>query len=201
MARVQRKRLEPGQTHVVRRLTRKQFGCALAAMFYRLPGFIERDLRKVTRQSSSWSTFFVLAAGCWFSSFAAPAASPPPRQWQPGRDEVFLQEVGRKVASAEPLSAVAVFEGKVYAGSEKGLYQLDGDRLAAVPELQDPITRLVKSRNALWAMTSRGLHRYQTGGWRKISDEAVTDITEHLDDIVAAIGNRLWRLRGRCPHR
>jgi hypothetical protein len=100
------------------------------------------------------------------------------------------------VASAEPLSAVAVFEGKVYAGSEQGLYQLDGDRLAAVPELQEPITRLVKSRNALWAMTSRGLHRYQTGGWRKISDEAVTDITEHLDDIVAAIGNRLWRLRG-----
>ena len=47
-------------------------------------------------------------------------------------DEVFLQETGRKVTSAEPLEAVAVFEGGVFAGSDKGVYEFKGDRLEPI---------------------------------------------------------------------
>ena len=121
------------------------------------------------------------------------AASELPAQWQAARDDVFLDEVGRKITTAEPLVAVAFFNGKAYAGSDQGLYQLDGDAL--VLQLHEPVTRLVTTRDALWAMTGNGLNRYQAGAWKKISGEPVTDVAEHLDGIVVSIGSRLWRVR------
>ena len=116
--------------------------------------------------------------------------------WRPVRDEVFLQETGRKVASAEPLSAVAVFEGKVFAGSDKGLYELNGDKLEPVSQMRETINRLVATSGTLWAITGHGLWRYQSGAWQKISEDPVTDVAEHLGEIVVAGGNHLWRLHG-----
>ena len=48
---------------------------------------------------------------------------------QPQIDSVYLQEVNRQVLTADPLTALAVFGGQVYAGSEQGLRRFNGDRL------------------------------------------------------------------------
>ncbi|HUL51288.1 MAG TPA: hypothetical protein VLU94_01760, partial [Candidatus Nitrosotalea sp.] len=98
----------------------------------------------------------------------ARAAAGPPHLWQSVPDEVFLQEVGHKVQSEEPLNAIAVFEHKVYAGSSKGLYRLDEDRLVLLSEPGGPINRLVTGTNALWAIASHGLYRLQAGAWKRI---------------------------------
>jgi len=134
--------------------------------------------------------------GCYLAVLASTANSQTPPLWHPVRDDVYLQEVGRKVPSDEPLNAVAVFEQKVYAGSDKGLYWLNDEKLERVRELDDPIRRLVSVCNALWVMTGRGLHRFQEGTWKKISDEAVADVTGNLGEVIVASGTRLWRVRG-----
>ncbi len=138
----------------------------------------------------------LVTLACCVVAMDAQSAPDLPHLWQPVSDGVFLQEIGRKVSSAEPLNAVASFAGNVYAGSDKGLYRLDGDELVPTPELHEPITRLVSGAGGLWAITGHGLYRLQTGGWKKISGEAVTDVAEHRDETIAAIGNRLWRVQG-----
>src|SRR6185295_11043870 len=109
-------------------------------------------------------------------------------------DEVYLQEIGRKVAASSPLTSVAVYDGTVYAGSANGLYQLNGNELVEVKPLREPLNRLVTAKGALWAITSQGLNRYQNGAWKKISDERVTDVCEHLGEVVACGGGKLWRV-------
>ena len=36
----------------------------------------------------------------------------PPHVWQPVQDKMFLQEVGRQVATSDPLTAVTVFDSR-----------------------------------------------------------------------------------------
>jgi hypothetical protein len=128
-----------------------------------------------------------------FSSFAGSNTHP---LWRPVPDEVFLQDVGRKITTGGPLNAVAVFDGKVYTGSDKGLFKLNGDKLDPVAEIHEPVNRLVATSDALWVLTGHGLHRYRSGAWKKISDEPVADMTEHLGEVLAANGNHLWRVTG-----
>lgn len=117
------------------------------------------------------------------------------RLWQPVRDDVYLQEVGRKVVTASPLSSVAVFEGKVHAGSASGLLVLKGDALVEIGEMRERVTRLVTAGDALWVMTGSGLHRFQNGSWKKISDQPVTDVCEHMGEVIVSGGNHLWRVK------
>ena len=114
--------------------------------------------------------------------------------WDPIRDNMYLQEVGSKVVTSEPLRAVTIFEGALYAASNNGLFLLEDDKLQPVRELQLPITRLVATEDSLWAIGKPGLHRFHNGAWKKISNERITDITEHLGDVVIAVNNRLARV-------
>ena len=106
-------------------------------------------------------------------------------------DTVYPQEVGRRIVSPEPLHAVAVFDGEVYVGSKKGLSLLDNNQLSPVSALQVPVTRLVVTENSLWVIGSPGLHRFQYGVWKKVSNEKVTDVAEHLGMVVVSLNRRL----------
>jgi len=130
--------------------------------------------------------------------------------WGPVRDEVYLQETGRNVASAEPLNAVAVFKGKAFTSSDRGLYEPNGDNPEPVSPMRETINRLVATSGGLWTITGHRLWRYQSGAWEKISGDPVADVTEHLGEIIVAGGKptrcmvqlRLWRAdRGRMRGR
>jgi len=127
-------------------------------------------------------------------AFAPAAESTTQRHWQRARDEVYLQEVGRKISAPSPLTSVAVYEGKVYAGSAKGLHEVRGNELADIAAVRTPVQRLVVAGGSLWAMTSEGLLRFQNGSWNRVSGEAVNDLCEHLGEVVVAQQNRLWRV-------
>ena len=130
-----------------------------------------------------------------FNVAAAPAETAVQRHWQPVRDEVYLQEIGRKVTTKTPLTSVVVYEGNVYAGSTIGLHVLKGSELVEVSELREPVTRLVTVGGSLWVITSQGLHRLQNGSWEKISDEPMKDVCGHLKEVIAASNSRLWRIK------
>ncbi len=134
----------------------------------------------------------------WWGLLALPghAASNATPSGQSHSDAVYLQETNRKISSAEPLNSVAVFAGRVCVGSDTGLYELNGDKLIRKPDFAEPVKRLVGIRDTLWAITGRGLHRLQSGAWKKITDELVTDVTAHLDTVVVSAGKRLFRVNG-----
>lgn len=127
---------------------------------------------------------------------AALADPPTPRDSQTVRDDVYLQEIGRQIASQTSLSSVAVLGNEVFVGSSEGLLRLEADRLAPVPGLSAPIVRLLTIQNALWAVTNEGLYRYRDSAWQQVSKERVTDVTEHLGQVIASSERRLWRIEG-----
>lgn len=110
-------------------------------------------------------------------------------------DEVFLQEVGRQVPSADPLTAVAVREGVIFAGTAKGLFRLRDAGWVAEPAVDSPVQRLVRSGSQLWALTSTGLQRHDGVQWTWVARERVADLCEFRGEIVAAVGNRLFRVK------
>ncbi len=138
-------------------------------------------------------SFRPLVALCWLNLCLGAAVAAPP---VPAPDTIFYQELGRQVETKTPLTSVAAFDGKIYAGSADGLLLLDGEKLTPVAELAKPINRLVATKNALWAMTPASLFRLQGNEWRQVSVLAVTDVTEHGVEIIAAAGSKLFRVEG-----
>ena len=127
---------------------------------------------------------------------AAPANSP--HDWRPAPDEVYLQEVGRKIPTAQPLTSVASHAGRVFAGSEAGLLELKGQTLVGVGDLRAPVERLVEAQGSLWVLARDQVSRLHGDSWEKISEKPMTDLSDHLGEVVAAHGRRLWRLRGEA---
>lgn len=122
-----------------------------------------------------------------------------PRTFRASRtvpDVPYLQEYGRQIPWATPLTAVAVYRGAAVVGTEKGvLWVVDG---ALVPDaaLTEPVRRLVSGGGTLWALTAAGLHRKGEPGWTQVSRLVVDDVVQHRGEWVAASGNRLYRVRG-----
>ncbi len=114
----------------------------------------------------------------------------------PIRDDVFLQETGRQVAWPDPLTSVAADGDAVFVGTSQGLLSLRGTNLVAEPAMPFSIQRLVLAGGKFWAMSSGGLHCRNTAGWKQVTKEPVTDLCQFRDQVVAAIGNRLFRVDG-----
>ena len=142
--------------------------------------------------------FLLCLTTCGLPFFHSAAAPSPPPQWQPAPDDVYLQEIGRKIPSSVPLTSVAVYEGTVYAGSTSGLRLLRGNELVEIEPVRSAVHRLVVAGGNLWAITADGLLRLQQGAWKKLHGEPVNDLCEHGSEVVAAGRHRLWRVQGEA---
>jgi hypothetical protein len=129
---------------------------------------------------------------------AAGDATNSPHDWRPVPDEVYLQEVGRKIPSTQPLTSVASYGGRVFAGSKAGLLELKGDTLVTVANLQAPVERLVEVQGGLWVLSNDQVTRLHGDSWEKISEKPMTDLCELRGEVVAVQGKALWRLRGQA---
>jgi hypothetical protein len=110
---------------------------------------------------------------------------------QPVRDTVYLQESGRKVATPKALTALAVFKDKLFVASASGVAVLKDDQLIDTPDFSIPVSRLIATSNALWAIGNPGLYRWQNDLWQKISTERVSDLTEHNGKVIVALARKL----------
>ncbi len=113
-------------------------------------------------------------------------------------DVVFDQEIGRQVSHPDPLTSVAVdgTDGTLYLGSRHGVLRWRGSQLEPDTVLTQSVRRLAFAGDAVWAMTSDGLHRHNAQGWKRISSEPVADVALHRGETLAAVGERLFRIRG-----
>jgi hypothetical protein len=113
-------------------------------------------------------------------------------------DEVYFQEVGRQVATDQPLTSIAVFQGSVFAGSARGLSRLDREMFQPVESVTLPINRLVTAGGNLWALAKGGFYRLDglNGDWKRISGETVSDVCAFRSEILATVGSKICRVRG-----
>ena len=110
-------------------------------------------------------------------------------------DKLFLQETGHKVNSPEPLTAVAVINQTVFAGTAKGLLKLEGTEWRAVPELTNGVFRLKTVGTNGWALTVNGPFILRGTRWERAGNERIADVTEHRGEILVALDKKVARFQ------
>ncbi|NIA13553.1 MAG: hypothetical protein GWP08_05685 [Nitrospiraceae bacterium] len=116
--------------------------------------------------------------------------------WKPIQDSVYLQEVGRQVATDSPILALAVYNGRLYAGLDEGLYVLKDGALIPVEFPKERVQCLAVLNDALWIITGAGLYRMTNDGHTAIAQGRFTALCGHLDTVVVATGRGLLRVEG-----
>ncbi len=128
-----------------------------------------------------------------FRTVQAEMLIPAAPLWKPVKDQVYLQETSRHVVTPTPLTAVAVFQERVYAGSAQGVFVLEGDALKPVVG-PAAVSRLEVLKEHLWAVSPEGLWRTDGGPWRRILEGGVVDLCLHEGAIIVARPNALEAL-------
>ncbi len=130
----------------------------------------------------------------WAESTVATDKQP----WQPIRDAVFLQEVGYKIPSQKPLTAVAMLNDTVYVGTETGVSVLQGlTTLTPLTEDAAPtcaVQQMATVGDALYVMTAEGTYRFQGNEWTHLSTLRALDVVEFAGDILFGMENALYKV-------
>lgn len=132
------------------------------------------------------ATFAALFLGCPFQSMAAP-------------DDVYLQEIGHRIPTLEPVTAVITDFDTIWIGSARGLARVEGEKIVDVPAVRAPVRRLIEAGGTIWAVTAPGLWRHADTAWIQVSTNAgIADVTAHRNALIVAAGSRLWRVENQA---
>jgi len=116
------------------------------------------------------------------------------RLWEPVPDDVYLQEVARKVPTDAPVHSVALYDGSCYAAVNEIVYALNGDALEPVQAAPKRVRELKALDGALWARAQTGLYRFQGNRWTKMDDKEYVDLCMHLGAVHGATREEVFRL-------
>ena len=115
--------------------------------------------------------------------FAQSAIGSPPgrytnsemrRLWKPVADTVYLQEIGEKVATDKPVTAVAVYQDSVYAVVGGSLQRLQDGVLKDAPGAPAGVKRLRSLGGAIWAAADKGTYRFAGDTWERVDERPFT---------------------------
>lgn len=142
----------------------------------------------------------------WFPSLPAQnAAVPPPgrdtnaemrRLWKPVADTVYWQEVGTKIPTEQPVTAVAVYQDSVYFVVGGTLRRLQDAVLKPVPGAPADVTRMRALGGALWAAAKTGTYRFAGNSWERVDERTFNDFCVHLGQVYGATRDDLFRFEG-----
>jgi len=128
---------------------------------------------------------------------AGSAKTAAARLWNPVADTVYEQEVGEKITTAEPVTAVAVHGGSVHAVVGGVLMSLQDNKLTKVAGGPEGITRLRSVGDALWAVTPKGTFRFAGSSWEPVHDQSFKDFCLHEGQVYGATENDVFRFDGK----
>jgi hypothetical protein len=121
------------------------------------------------------------------------AAQQQEHLWKPVADEVYPQEVGEQVASAEPLTAVALYKGNVYVVAGEKMSTVRDGKFEAATGAPEGIKRLRVLDDALWVGASTGTFRFAGDAWTKVDDKPFVDFCMHLGKVHGATRDAIYR--------
>src|SRR5438046_1220606 len=129
----------------------------------------------------SWRAMSAPAAQA--SETAANTNAALPRLWQPVSDTPFLQEIGRKILTHRPVSAVAIHGGTAYAVVGGVLKSVNREKLEDAHGAPCGIRRMKSLWGALWAITDQGVFRFSENEWKQIDKQPFRDFCIHLGEV------------------
>jgi len=113
-------------------------------------------------------------------------------------DDVYLQEIGHKIPTESPVTALAAWQGELYALSGGRLHRLQAERLRTVETAPSGLQRLFVVDEKLWGSTADGLYLFADGGrtGHKVFPHQVVDMCFHNKFVHAATNDEIFRFEG-----
>lgn len=140
---------------------------------------------------------FILIAVAAPAALGATRVTLPPANplYKPVPDSVYQQEIGSQVHTEKPVTAVAVWQGAVFAVVDGALARLESGKLQPVKKAPASIRRLMALAGKLWATTDDALYHFGDSGSAptKVFDGSVVDVCLHNGEIHAATRNAIHR--------
>ena len=108
-------------------------------------------------------------------------------------DDVYLQEVARKITTQKPVTAIALYDGHCFAVIDGVVCRLINDLFDGENGAPTGVKRLISLDGALWALTSDGIYRYKIK-WEKLDNQEYVDLCIHLGTLHGATKEEVYRL-------
>jgi len=115
------------------------------------------------------------------------------RLWKPVSDEGYLQEIGQKVATDKPVTAVAVYKDMVFAVVGGTMKALRNGVLNDASGAPAGVKRLRSLGGALWAAAENGTYRFAGEAWLRVDEKPFVDFCVHLGQVHAATREDIFR--------
>src|SRR4030042_2023817 len=118
----------------------------------------------------------------------------PKRLWKPQQDDVYLQEVAKKIPTEQPVQELAVHEGHCFAVIGEKIWLLNNDFFNNEKNAPSGVKRLISVSGDLWALASDGIHRLKNNKWEIIDKREFVDICIHNVVLHEATEEEVYRL-------
>ncbi len=110
-------------------------------------------------------------------------------------DDIYLQEIGEKIVTDRPVTAVRVCNGRTYAVVDGTLHELNGKALRVVAGAPREWLRLFSLHGSLWGTTADAVYQFgdEVGSPSKVFDDSMVDMCVHNGSVHGATDEAVYR--------
>ncbi|XOV94102.1 MAG: hypothetical protein ACFHWX_05230 [Bacteroidota bacterium] len=130
------------------------------------------------------------------SSFNKIDSDPDKKYWKSVADDVYLQEVSKKIPSTNPVTSISTLGDQAYLVMNSQVFNLKGEQFVLEKNAPKDVNRLISLGDDLWALSKTGLFRRKGKSWAKVSDLEIVDMCMHLGVPHAASKEDVYKLDG-----
>ncbi len=117
----------------------------------------------------------------------------PHRLWEPVADTPFLQEIGEKVFTDKPVTALALYQSQLYCVVGGKTQVLRNGKVQDMTGGPAGVRRLRSLDGALWAAADGGTYRFDGTAWQQVDKAGFVDLCFHLGRVYGATRDDLFR--------
>lgn len=118
---------------------------------------------------------------------------PGKKLWRSQPDRVYLQEVGHRILTDKPVTAVAKWDGRVWAVVDGKAHVLTEQGLQPAGGAPEGIEFLDVLNGSLWAGAADGLYIHKGGGFHKADSRTYVGLCVHRGAVHGATKNGMYR--------
>lgn len=119
---------------------------------------------------------------------------PSQRLWKPQQDDIYLQEIAKKIDTEKPVQSIAVFNGKCFIALDEKIWLLENDNLIIEKYAPVGVKRIISANADLWALAKDGIYRLKNNNWQRIDNQEYVDICVHQGILHGATKGEIFRL-------
>ncbi len=114
--------------------------------------------------------------------------------WKPVKDNVYLQEVAKKIKTVDPVQDIALLNDNCFALINGKINKLNKEQFQELTSSPSNVNRLITVQNTLWALAKNGIYQFKNNRWNLIDNKEYVDVCMHLNVLHAATKEGIFKL-------